>query len=312
MARKKISVIGAGYVGSTAAHWIASMELGDVVLLDILEGIPQGKALDLYQSGPVDGFDSRVVGTNDYKDTKGSDIVAITSGVPRKPGMSRDDLLETNAKIIKEVTSKVVENSPDCIIVMVANPLDVMTYVAKEISGFPRERVFGMAGILDTARCRAFLSMELNVSVEDIQVMLMGGHGDTMVPLPRYCTVSGIPLTEMLPKDRIEAIVERTKKGGGEIVKYLKTGSAYYAPSRATAQIIESIIFDKKRILPCSAYLDGEYGVKGICVGVPVKVGEKGMEKVIELKLDSSEKELFEKSVSAVKEVTDIAKGMIK
>lgn len=312
MPRKKITVIGAGYVGSTTAHWVASKELGDVVVLDILEGIPQGKCLDLYQAGPIDGFDSKVIGTNDYKDTKGSDIVAITSGIPRKPGMSRDDLLATNAKIIKEVTTKVVEHSPDCTIVMVANPLDVMTWVAKDISGFPRERVFGMAGILDTARCRTFLAMEMGVSVEDIQVMLMGGHGDTMVPLPRFCTVSGIPLMDMLPKEKIDAIVERTKKGGGEIVKHLKTGSAYYAPSRAAAQIIEAILFDKKRILPCSAYLEGEYGVEGLCVGVPVKIGAKGMEQIIELKLNSEEKAQFDKSVSAVKEVTDIAKGMIK
>ena len=312
MKRKKISVIGAGFVGSTTAHWAASKELGDVVILDILEGIPQGKSLDLYQAGPIEGFDSRVTGSNDYKDTKDSDIVVITSGIPRQPGMSRDDLLAVNLKVVKEVTQNVVKHSPNCIIIVVTNPLDVMTYVAKVASGFPKNRVFGMAGILDTARFRTFLAAELNCSVEDISALILGGHGDTMVPLPRFCTVAGIPLVDMLPMDKINKIVDRTAKGGGEIVSLLKKGSAYYAPSAAVVQIIESIVLDKKRILPCAAYLEGEYGVKDLYVGVPVKIGENGIEQVIEIKMNGDEKALFNKSVEAVKEVTNIAKEMMK
>jgi malate dehydrogenase len=312
MKRKKISVIGAGFVGSTTAHWAASKELADVVVLDVLEGVPQGKALDLYQAGPIEGFDARVTGTNDYKDTKDSDIVVITSGIPRQPGMSRDDLLAVNLKVVKEVTQNVVKYSPNCIIIVVTNPLDVMTYVAKVTSGFPKNRVFGMAGILDTARFRTFLAAELNCSVEDISALILGGHGDTMVPLPRFCTVAGIPLVDMLPMDKINKIVDRTAKGGGEIVSLLKKGSAYYAPSAAVVQIIESIVLDKKRILPCAAYLDGEYGVKDLYVGVPVKIGANGIEQVIEIKMNGDEKALFNKSVEAVKEVTNIAKEMMK
>jgi malate dehydrogenase len=312
MKRKKISVIGAGFVGSTTAHWAASKELGDVVVLDILDGIPQGKALDLYQAGPIEGFDSRITGTSDYKDTKDSDIVVITSGIPRQPGMSRDDLLAVNLKVVKEVTENVVKYSPNCIIIVVTNPLDVMTYVAKVTSKFPKNRVFGMAGILDTARFRTFLAAELNCSVEDISALILGGHGDTMVPLPRFCTVAGIPLVDMLPMDKINKIVDRTAKGGGEIVALLKKGSAYYAPSAAVVQIIESIVLDKKRILPCAAYLEGEYGVKDLYVGVPVKIGANGIEQVIEIKMNGDEKALFNKSVEAVKEVTNVAKEMMK
>lgn len=312
MKRKKITIVGAGYVGSTTAHWLASKEMGDIVILDVLEGIPQGKALDLYQAGPVEGYDCKVIGTNDYKDTKDSDIVVITSGVPRKPGMSRDDLLAVNIKIVKEVSLNVVKYSKDAIIIMVTNPLDVMTYISKVVTGFPKNRVFGMAGILDTARFRTFLAMELDCSVEDISALILGGHGDTMVPLPRFCTVAGIPLVDLLPKEKIDKIIDRTTKGGGEIVALLKTGSAYYSPSAAVCQIVESIVYDKKRILPCAAYLDGEYGVKDLYVGVPVKIGANGIEKVIEIKLNSDEKALFDKSVAAVREITGVAKEMMK
>ena len=273
MGRKKISIIGAGFVGATAAHWAAEKELGDIVLVDILEGIPQGKALDLYEAAPIEGFDSRVIGTNSYEETKGSDVVVITSGVARKPGMSREDLLAINKKIIESVVGQVVEASPKAILIMVANPLDTMTYLAVKKSGLPKERVIGMAGILDTGRFKAFISMELGVSVEDIQSLLLGGHGDEMVPLPRYTTVSGIPLAQLLPKETIDRLVDRARKGGGEIVNLLKTGSAYYAPGAAAVQMVEAILKDKKRILPCCVYLDGEYGLKDICFGVPVKLG---------------------------------------
>jgi len=301
MGRKKISVIGAGFVGATAAHWAAEKELGDVVLVDILEGIPQGKALDLFEAGPIEGFDARVVGTNGYEETKDSDVVIITSGVPRKPGMSREDLLEINKKIIESVVAQVVEKSPNAILIMVTNPLDTMTYLAYKKSGFPKEKVMGMAGVLDTARFRAFIAMELGVSVEDIQALLLGGHGDEMVPLPRYTTVSGIPLSQLLPKATIDRLVDRTRKGGGEIVNLLKTGSAFYAPSAGAVQMVEAILKDKKRILPCCVYLDREYGLKNVCFGVPVKLGAKGIEAIIELELTQEEKALVAKSADSVK-----------
>jgi len=301
MGRKKISIIGAGFVGATAAHWAAEKELGDVVLMDILEGIPQGKALDLFEASPIEGFDARVVGTKGYEETKDSDVVIVTSGVPRKPGMSREDLLEINKKIIESVVTQVVEKSPKAILIMVTNPLDSMTYLAYKKSGFPKERVMGMAGVLDTARFRAFIAMELGVSVEDIQTLLLGGHGDEMVPLPRYTTVSGIPLSQLLHKETIDRLVDRTRKGGGEIVNLLKTGSAFYAPSAGAVQMAEAILKDKKRILPCCVYLDGEYGLKDICFGVPIKLGIKGVESIIELQLTQEEKALVAKSAESVK-----------
>ncbi len=301
MGRKKISIIGAGFVGATAAHWAAEKELGDIVLVDILEGIPQGKALDLYEAAPIEGFDSRVIGTNSYEETKGSDVVVITSGVARKPGMSREDLLAINKKIIESVVGQVVEASPKAILIMVANPLDTMTYLAVKKSGLPKERVIGMAGILDTGRFKAFISMELGVSVEDIQSLLLGGHGDEMVPLPRYTTVSGIPLAQLLPKETIDRLVDRARKGGGEIVNLLKTGSAFYAPGAAAIQMVEAILKDKKRILPCCVYLDGEYGLKDICFGVPVKLGAAGVESIIQLDLTADEKALVAKSAESVK-----------
>ena len=301
MGRKRISVIGAGFVGATAAHWAAEKELGDVVLVDILEGIPQGKALDLFEASPIEGFDAKVIGSNGYDETKDSDVVIITSGVPRKPGMSREDLLETNKKIIGSVVAQVVERSPQAILIIVTNPLDTMTYFALKKSGFPKERVIGMAGILDSARFKAFIAMELGVSVEDIQTLLLGGHGDEMVPLPRYTTVSGIPLPQLLPKEKIDRLVDRTRKGGGEIVNLLKTGSAFYAPSAAAIQMTEAILKDKKRILPCCVYLDGEHGLKDICFGVPVKLGTKGVESIIQLELNEEEKKLVAKSAESVK-----------
>jgi malate dehydrogenase len=301
MGRKKISIIGSGFVGATAAHWAAEKELGDVILVDILEGIPQGKALDLFEASPIEGFDSRVIGTNSFEETKDSDVVIITSGVPRKPGMSREDLLDINRKIIESVVAQVVEKSPKTILIMVTNPLDTMTYLAYKKSGFPKERVIGMAGILDTARFKAFIAMELGVSVEDIQTLLLGGHGDEMVPLPRYTTISGIPLSQLLPKETINRLVDRTRKGGGEIVNLLKTGSAFYAPSAAAIQMTEAILKDKKRILPCCVYLDGEYGLKDICFGVPAKLGVKGVESIIELQLTEEEKALVAKSAESVK-----------
>jgi malate dehydrogenase len=301
MKRKKISIIGAGFVGATAAHWAAEKELGDVVLVDILEGIPQGKALDLFQAAPVEGFDARVIGSNGYDETKDSSVVIVTSGVPRKPGMSREDLLEINKKVIESVVSQVVERSPQAVLIMVTNPLDTMTYLAFKKSGFPKQRVIGMAGILDTARFKAFIAMELGVSVEDIQALLLGGHGDEMVPLPRYTTISGIPLSQFLPKETIDRLVDRTRKGGGEIVNLLKTGSAFYAPSAAAIQMTEAILKDKKRILPCCVYLDGEYGLKDICFGVPVKLGAGGAEAIIELQLTEDEKKLVAKSAESVK-----------
>jgi malate dehydrogenase len=301
MGRRKISIIGAGFVGATAAHWAAEKELGDIVLVDILEGVPQGKALDLFEAAPIEGFDAKVIGTNGYEETKGSDVVVITSGVPRKPGMSREDLVDTNRKIVESVVAKVIEKSPKAILIVVSNPLDTMTYLALKSSGFPKERVIGMAGILDTARYKAFIAMELGISVEDIQALILGGHGDEMVPLPRYTTVSGIPLPQLMPKEKIDRLVDRTRKGGGEIVNLLKTGSAFFAPSAAAVQMVEAILKDKKRILPCCAYLNGEYGLKDICFGVPVKLGAAGMESVIQLALTEEEKALVAKSAESVK-----------
>jgi malate dehydrogenase len=301
--RNKITVVGSGNVGATAAHWIASKELGDVVLIDIIEGVPQGKGLDLLQAMPIEKRDSFVKGSNDYADTANSDIVVITAGIPRKPGMSRDDLLNTNYKIMSDVVGKVVKYSPNCILIIVSNPLDAMAQAAFKLSGFPRERVIGMAGVLDSARFRAFIAMELNVSVENVTAFVLGGHGDTMVPLPRYSTVAGIPITELIAKDRLDALVQRTRDGGAEIVKYLKTGSAYYAPSAAATEMVEAILKDKKKILPCAAYLTGEYGINGLYVGVPVKLGSKGIEQIIEIKLTAEEKAALDKSAASVKEL---------
>jgi len=306
MKRSKITVVGAGFVGSTAAHWAASKELGDVVLVDINEGAAQGKALDLMQSSPVEGFDSFIKGTANYADTKDSEVVIITAGLPRKPGMSRDDLLLTNAKIVKECASQVAKYSPNATLIIVSNPLDAMCHVALKASGFSKERVFGMAGVLDGARFRTFIAMELNVSVEDVQAFVFGGHGDTMVPMPRYVTVGGIPLTQLLAKEKIAALVERTAKGGAEIVNLLKTGSAYYAPSSSAVQMAEAIIRDKKRILPCACMLNGEFGVEGLYVGVLAKLGTKGVEKIMELEMNADEKVLFKKSADAVRELVGV------
>ena len=301
--RNKITVVGAGFVGATAAHWAATKELGDVALVDIIEGMPQGKGLDLMEASPVEGFDAEVIGTNDYADTANSDVVIITAGIPRKPGMSRDDLLNTNTNIVKLVTEQIAKYSPEAFLIIVSNPLDAMVYVAHKVSGFPTNRVMGMAGVLDSARFRTFIALELGVSVKDIQAFVLGGHGDTMVPLPRYTTVSGIPIPDLMSQERIDALVERTRKGGGEIVGLLKTGSAFYAPSAAAVQMAESILKDQKRILPCAAYCDKEYGVGGYFVGVPVMLGAEGVEKVIEIKLTAEEKTDFDKSVAAVKEL---------
>jgi malate dehydrogenase len=288
------------------ARGLAAKGYADIVLVDVIEGFPQGKALDITQAGPLLGFDSKVVGTNDWKETAGSDIVIITSGKPRGPGMSRDDLVTANTEIVKSVTEQAVKHSPNCIIIVFANPLDAMCYVALKVSGFPRERVFGQSGMLDTARFRAFLAMELKVSVEDVQAYVLGGHGDDMVPLVRYTTVAGIPISELLPPERVEAIVQRTRKGGGEIVSLLKTGSAYYAPAAGTMEMVESVLLDRKRILPCATYLEGEYGVKGIYMGVPVKLGSKGVEQIIEINLTSEERAMFDKSENSVREVTKV------
>ncbi len=303
MGRAKITIVGAGNVGATAAHWAAARELGDIVLIDIVEGVPQGKALDLYEASPIEGFDCRVTGTNDYADTADSDIVIITAGIARKPGMSRDDLIATNAGIVGSVTEEIASRSPNCVLIVVSNPLDVMVTKAHMVCGFPRERIMGMAGVLDSARFRAFISMELGVSIEDISATVLGGHGDSMVPLPRYSTVSGIPIPDLMPADRVESIVQRTRDGGAEIVNFLKTGSAFYAPGAAIVQMAEAIIKDKKRILPCAALLDGEYGQKGIFMGVPVKLGAGGIEEVIELKLTPEEQAAFDESAGLVREL---------
>ena len=305
MRRSKISVIGAGFVGSTCAHWAAAKELGDVVLIDINGDAAQGKALDLFEASPVEGFDSHIQGGSDYALTADSDVVIITAGLPRKPGMSRDDLLSTNAKIVKDCATQVAKYSKNAVIIIVSNPLDAMCHVALKASGFPRERVLGMAGVLDGARFRSFIAMELGVSVQDVQAFVFGGHGDTMVPMPRYVSVGGIPLEQLLSKEKIEAIVDRTRKGGAEIVNLLKTGSAYYAPAASAVQMAEAIIRDKKRYLPCAVLLKGEYGVNDLFCGVIGKLGGKGLEGVPVLELNDQEKKMFEKSTAAVKELVD-------
>ena len=301
--RKKVSIIGAGNVGATAAHWVAAKELADVVLLDVAEGIPQGKGLDLLEAMPIEKRDCSIIGTNDYADTKDSDVVVVTAGIARKPGMSRDDLLHTNHKIMCDVVTKVVTASPKCIIIVVSNPLDAMAQTAFRQAGLPRERVIGMAGVLDSARFRTFIAEELKVSVENVTAFVLGGHGDTMVPLPRYSTVAGIPITELIEPTRLEALVQRTRDGGAEIVKYLKTGSAYYAPSAAAVEMVEAILKDKKKILPCAAYLQGEYGINGLFVGVPCKLGAGGLEQIIQIKLLPEEQAALQKSADAVKEL---------
>jgi malate dehydrogenase len=298
----KITVIGAGNVGATAAQRIAEKELAnELVLVDVVEGLPQGKGLDMYESAPIEGFDTKLIGTNSYEETAGSDIILITAGIARKPGMSRDDLQATNANIVKTVTEQAVAKSPQAIIIVVSNPLDVMTYVAMKVSGFERHRVIGMAGVLDSARFRTFISMELNVSVQDVSAFVLGGHGDSMVPLPRYSTVAGIPLPDLMDQATIERLVKRTRDGGIEIVNYLKTGSAYYAPSSAAVEMIESIVRDKKRILPCAVWLKGEYGLSDVFCGVPIKIGKKGMEEIIQIKLTPEEQVALNKSAADVK-----------
>ncbi len=308
---KKVTVIGAGNVGATAAQRLAEKELCDVVLIDIIEGVPQGKSLDLTEAAPIEKHDAKVTGANDYAPSEGSDVVIITAGIPRKPGMSRDDLISTNAGIVKNVTEQIVKLSPDTILIIVSNPLDAMCHVAHQVSGFPKNRVIGMAGVLDSARFRAFIAMELNVSVENTHAFVLGGHGDTMVPLPRYSTVAGVPITELMPKDRIDALVDRTANGGAEIVGLLKTGSAFYAPASAAVEMAESIIKDKKKILPCAAYLEGEYGIDGLFIGVPVKLGSAGIEDVIQIKLTDDEDAALKKSAAAVQELKDILKKVL-
>jgi malate dehydrogenase len=299
----KITVVGAGHVGATTAQGLARKELArEVVMIDIMEGIPQGKGLDQWESAPIEGWDSRVSGTNSYADTTGSDLVVVTAGIARKPGMSREDLLNTNAGIVRSVSEQIRDSSPESIVVMVSNPLDVMAHVCMQTTGFPRERVIGMAGVLDTARYRSFIALELDVSVEDIQALVLGGHGDTMVPLASYTTVSGIPLSQLLARDRIDALVDRARTGGAEIVGLLKTGSAYYAPAAATVQMVEAIVRDKKRILPCSAWLQGEFGLEGLFLGVPCKLGRNGLEQVIEVQLTEDERAALGRSADAVRE----------
>ena len=304
--RKKITVVGAGNVGATVAHRLADKQLGDVVLIDILEGIPQGKGLDLLEAGPIEGYDCRIRGTNDFADTANSDLVVMTAGFPRKPGMSRDDLLKANFDVVKGTIEKVAKASPQCILIVVTNPLDAMAQTAFKVSGFSKNRVIGMAGILDTARYRTFIAEALNVSVQNVQGFVLGGHGDTMVPVPRYTTVAGIPVAELMPQDKLDAIIQRTRKGGGEIVALLKAGSAYYAPSAAVVEMVDAIFNDRKKILPCAAYLEGEYGINGLFVGVPVKLGAKGIEQIIEIKLSAEEKAALDKSAASVKELVGI------
>ena len=304
--RKKVTIVGSGNVGATAAHWIVSKELADVVLIDIVEGVPQGKGLDLLEAMPIEKRDVHIIGTQDYRDTANSDIVVVTAGIPRKPGMSRDDLLNTNHNIMKTVVGEAVKHSPDCILIIVSNPLDAMAQAAYKMSGFPRERVIGMAGVLDSARFRTFIAEALNVSVENVTAFVLGGHGDTMVPLARYSTVAGIPITELLDATTLEKLIQRTRDGGAEIVKYLKTGSAYYAPSAAAVEMVEAILKDKKKILPCAVYLDGEYGIKGLFVGVPVKLGAKGVEEIIQIKLTAEENTALQKSAGSVKELVSV------
>ena len=307
---KKVTVVGAGNVGATAAQRLAEKQLCDVVLVDIVEGVPQGKALDLTEAAAIEKHDSHLTGTNGYDETTDSNIVIITAGIPRKPGMSRDDLISTNAGIMKNVTQEVASRSPDATIIVVSNPLDAMCHVAYDTCGFPKQRVIGMAGVLDSARFRAFISMELNVSVENTHAFVLGGHGDTMVPLPRYSTVAGIPITELLAKDRIDALVERTRNGGAEIVALLKTGSAYYAPASAAVEMAESILKDKKKLLPCAAYLQGEYGIQDLFIGVPVKLGAAGIEEIIEITLTEEEQQALQKSAEAVQELKNVLKTL--
>jgi len=311
MSAKKITVVGAGHVGATCSQLLSQKELAkEVILVDIADGIPQGKGLDQWESAPIEGFDSRVSGTNDYESSAGADIFIVTAGIARKPGMSRDDLLKTNANVIRSVSSEIARVAPDSIIIMVTNPLDVMAQVAMEASGFPRERVIGMAGVLDTARYRSFIALELDVSIEDIQALVLGGHGDTMVPLASYTSVSGIPLTQLLEQDRIDALVERTRKGGGEIVAYLKTGSAYYAPAAAAVQMAEAIVKDKRRILPCAAWLQGEYGFNDLFLGVPCMLGENGLERILEVDLDADEQAALATSADHVKSTVEALKAI--
>ena len=305
--RNKVTVVGAGNVGATAALWLASKELGDVVLVDVVEGVPQGKALDMAQTAPIEGYDVRLVGaSNNYEDSKNSDVVIITAGLPRKPGMSRDDLLRTNAEIVSNVVEQVVRYSPEAILIIVSNPLDAMCQVALKRSGFPKHRVIGMAGVLDSARMRCFLAEALDVSVENVTAFVLGGHGDTMVPLPRYSTCAGIPVTELLSKEHLDASVHRTANGGAEIVSLLKTGSAYYAPSSAAVEMTEAILKDKRKILPCAAYLEGEYGIQNLYVGVPCKLGARGLEQIIEINLTAEERIALQKSAAAVQELVNV------
>ncbi len=306
MARVKITVVGAGNVGATLGQRLAERGYADVVLVDIVEGMPQGKALDLLEAGPVVGYDSNVIGTNGYDETAGSAVCVITSGIPRKPGMSRDDLVKTNMNIVRGVTQELVKRSPNTILIVVSNPLDAMAQLALEVSKFPRERVLGMAGVLDTARFRTFIAQELKVSVLDVQAYVLGGHGDTMVPLARMCTVAGVPISKLIKPDRIEAIVKRTRDGGAEIVNLLKSGSAFYAPSAAVAQMVDAILLDRKQILPCAVRLEGEYGIKGLFVGVPVKLGAKGAEQIIELELTDDERTALQRSADSVKELVGV------
>jgi malate dehydrogenase len=303
---KKVTVVGAGHVGATAAQRLAEKELCDVVLIDIVEGVPQGKALDLAEAAPIEKHDAKIIGSNKYEASEGSDVVIITAGIPRKPGMSRDDLLSTNANIMKSVTENIAAFSPDAVLIIVSNPLDVMCHVAYKASNFPRNRVIGMAGVLDSARFRAFISMELNVSVENTHAFVLGGHGDTMVPLPRYSTVAGIPITELLSKERIDALVKRTRNGGAEIVGLLKTGSAYYAPASAAVEMAAAVLKDKKKILPCATYLEGEYGINDLFIGVPVKLGSNGIEEIIQITLTDEENAALRKSADAVKELVGL------
>lgn len=310
--RKKVTVVGAGNVGANTAQKIAAKELADVVLVDVVEGIPQGKGLDMLESAPVEGYDVQITGVNGYEETAGSDIIVITAGFPRKPGMSRDDLLLANYEVVKSATEQAVKASPDAILVLVTNPLDAMCWTALQVSGFPRERVIGMAGVLDTARFRTFIADELSVSFENVTAMVLGGHGDTMVPLVRFTNVSGIPLTELADQATIDRLVQRTRDGGAEIVKHLKTGSAYYAPAASAVEMVESILKDKKKVLPCAVQLQGEYGINGLFVGVPVKLGRSGVEKIYEIKLNADEAAALKKSASAVQELVDVLKQKVQ
>jgi len=304
--RKKVTVIGAGNVGATLAHRIVDKQLADVALIDILEGVPQGKGLDLLEAGPIEGYDAHIKGTNDYADTANSDIVVMTAGFPRKPGMSRDDLLKANYEVVKTAVEKAAKASPNSTLIVVTNPLDAMVQTAFRVSGFPKQRVIGMAGVLDSARYRTFIAEALQVSVQDVEGLVLGGHGDTMVPVPSYTTIAGVPVTQLMPKEQLDKIIDRTRKGGAEIVNLLKTGSAFYAPSAAVVQMIDAIFNDRKKILPCATYLEGEYGIRGLFVGVPVKLGAKGVEQIVQIKLTPEEQAALEKSAAAVKELVEI------